>query len=119
MAEGKTVAELHKDMGELESNWKKLFSSLKGATAPRKILGEQDRSLTLVRDLLSSDFTQIVVNNSALGEEIKEYLKRLSPGKEKIVKLHQGKIQFSMLTKLIRKLRMHLAAKCNVLMVDI
>lgn len=91
VAEGKTVAELHKDMGELESNWKKLFSSLKGATAPRKILGEQDRSLTLVRDLLSSDFTQIVVNNSALGEEIKEYLKRLSPGKEKIVKLHQGK----------------------------
>ncbi|MDZ4759283.1 MAG: Rne/Rng family ribonuclease [Bacteroidota bacterium] len=91
VAEGKTVAELHKDMGELESNWNKLFGSLKGAVAPRKILGEQDRSLTLVRDLLSSDFTQIVVNNNDLGEEIKEYLKRLSPGKEKIVKLHSGK----------------------------
>lgn len=90
-AEGVSVEDLHKDMLDLTAKWEVLFSQLKTARPPQKILGEGERSHTLIRDLVNDEFTAIHVNDNFLYGEIKEYLRKKSPKLEKIVKLYTGK----------------------------
>ncbi len=90
-AEGVSVEDLHKDMLELTSKWEHLFTQLGTAKPPQKILGESERTLTLIRDLVNEDFTGIHVSDSFLFNEIKNYLKAKSPQLEKIVKQYTGK----------------------------
>ncbi len=91
VAEGKSVAELHKDLTNLQAKWSEIHRNLSGAKAPVRILNEMDRTSTMIRDLLNEDFTQIVVNDPVLHEDIRSYIRRVSPEAEKIVKLHQGR----------------------------
>jgi ribonuclease G len=55
------------------------------------VLGEGNRLFTLLRDMLNDSFTQIAVDDQTLLQDLKAYLQRISPGSEKILKLHQGK----------------------------
>ena len=62
-AEGKSTSELHQDLLGLIETWKKIQTTLKGAMAPAKILSEQDKTTSILRDLLSVDFNRIVIND--------------------------------------------------------
>lgn len=89
-AEGKNTAELHTDIMELEEMWKNTQRNLKGAKAPQIILSEQDKTTSILRDLLSESFQRIVVNDKKLLAETKEYIARIAPEKEEIVAFHNG-----------------------------
>lgn len=91
VAEGKSVAELHKDLINLQSKWEEIHRTLPDAKAPTRVLNEMDRTSTLIRDLLNDEFSQITVNNQAIYEDIVNYIKRVSPESEKIVKFYQQK----------------------------
>ena len=90
VATGKKVAELDQDLKNLYKKWQSISKKLKGAKAPKKILGELNRSSTILRDLLDAKFNNIVVNNNESAQELKDYLTRISPQQEKIVKLYKG-----------------------------
>ncbi|MGZ3949121.1 MAG: ribonuclease E/G, partial [Flavisolibacter sp.] len=62
-AEGKNTAELHEDLSELTEMWKSIQQNLKGATPPTKILSEQTKTASILRDLLNEDFNKIVTND--------------------------------------------------------
>ncbi len=87
-AEGKSTAELHTDILELEKMWKTLQQNMKGAKAPQMVLSEQDKTTSILRDLLSESFQKIVTNDKKLHAVTKEYIARISPGQEEIVSLH-------------------------------
>jgi ribonuclease G len=53
-----------------------------------------NRTSTILRDLLNPNFQNIHVNDSALFEDIKQYLRAISPEHESIVKLYKGKTPF-------------------------
>ncbi len=89
-AEGKNTAELHTDMLELAKMWASIQKNLKGAKAPQIILSEQDKTTSILRDLLSESFQKIVINNKKLVSETKEYISRIAPEKEEIVSFHNG-----------------------------
>lgn len=89
VATGKKVAELDRDLKNLYKKWQVISKKLKGAKPNTKILGELNRSSKILRDLLSEKFNNIYVNNTELQVELKEYLSRISPEHEKIVKLHK------------------------------
>ena len=91
VAENRAVPELESDLKELLSKWEDMVEQLKTATPPRKLLGESDRFLTIVRDILNDDFTGFHVNDTYIYNEIKSYIKHKAPHLEKIVKLYQGK----------------------------
>jgi ribonuclease G len=74
-AEGKQTAELHED---LEAN-------LKGANPPAKILSEQGKTTSMLRDLLNEDFNRIVVNDRNIFADTKSYIQRIAPEKADIV----------------------------------
>jgi len=84
-AEGKSTAELHQDMLSLVETWKTIQANLKGAVAPVRILSEETKTTSILRDLLSADFNRIVVNDKALHEVTQRYIQRIAPDKTNIV----------------------------------
>ena len=86
VAEGKSVADLDADLHSLLSKWEMLCQKLTTATFPQKIISEQDKTLTLLRDILTDDFNNIYVNNAELCGGIKSYLQTIAPAKVDILK---------------------------------
>lgn len=89
-AEGKNTAELHADILDLIKSWKKAQQALKGAKAPQKVLGEQDKTTSILRDLLSDSFQRIVVDDKRIMSETKDYIARIMPEQQEIVSLHSA-----------------------------
>lgn len=89
-AEGKNTAELHEDLNALINTWKSIQKNLKGAQAPAKILSEQTKATSMLRDLLSEDFNRIVVNDKNIYDETKNYIEKIAPEKAAIVGMYQN-----------------------------
>ena len=89
-AEGKNTAELHEDLSALVNTWKTIQHNLKGATAPAKILSEQTKTTSILRDLLNADFNKIVVNDKNIYNDAKTYIQRIAPEKADIVSYYQN-----------------------------
>ncbi|AHF16418.1 Rne/Rng family ribonuclease [Niabella soli] len=89
-AEGKNTAELYEDLTNLLNSWKTIEQNLKGAVAPAKILSEQNKTNSILRDLLNADFNRIIVNSKNVYNETKSYLQKIAPEKEGIVSLYQS-----------------------------
>jgi ribonuclease G len=84
-AEGKQTADLHEDLLSLQNTWNTIQENLKGAVPPAKILSEQGKTNSILRDLLTADFNRIVVNDKAIYNDTKSYIQRISPDKADIV----------------------------------
>ena len=89
-AEGKNSAELREDLDALVETWKIIQHNLKGAVAPAKILSEQTKTTSILRDLLNEDFNRIVVNDRNIFNDAKVYIQRIAPEKADIVSFHQN-----------------------------
>ena len=92
VAENKKIEELDQDLKNLLEKWRKMHANLKVSTPPKRVLGELDKTSSILRDLLNGDFTNIHVNDESLLLEMKEYIADIAPGREKILKLYDGKI---------------------------
>ena len=91
VSEGKGVSELQKDLLDLVSKWETLLKRLPTVEPSKRILGEMGRTSTILRDILNADFTQIYVNDNGIYEEIKSYVRDISPELERIVKYYKHK----------------------------
>ena len=89
-AEGKHTAELHDDLLSLINTWKTIQSNLKGAVAPCKIMSEEGKTNSILRDLLNEDFNRIVVNDKNIFNDTKSYLQRIAPDKTEILSFHSN-----------------------------
>lgn len=90
-AEERTTADFDMEQRMLIDKWENALMHINQNTkVPKRIIVEINRANTLIRDLLSSDFTQILIDEYKLFEDTKEYIKKIEPGKEKIVKLYKG-----------------------------
>ncbi len=88
-AEGKNTAELHEDLSELVATWEAIQKNLQGAVAPTKILSEQTKTTSILRDLLNADFNRIVTNDKDTYNDAKSYIQKIAPEKADIVSFHQ------------------------------
>ncbi len=89
-AEGKNTAELHEDLIALVETWKTIQHNLKGSVAPAKILSEQTKTTSILRDLLNEDFNRIVVNDKNIFNDAKNYIQRIAPEKADIVTFYHN-----------------------------
>ena len=92
VAENKSVAELDADLKDLISKWDTCFNEMKVAHPPKKVLGEMDRTSSILRDMLNASFSSIHVDDPKMFEEMKTYLRTISPEQEKIAKLYKGTV---------------------------
>jgi len=89
-AEGKNTAELHEDLLALVETWKIIQQNLKNAVAPAKVLSEQTKTTSILRDLLNEDFNRIVVNDKNIFNDAKNYIQRIAPEKADIVSFYHN-----------------------------
>jgi ribonuclease G len=89
-AEGKSTAELHQDLIDLIETWKNIQKNLQGAQPPAKILSEQDKTTSILRDLLNEDFNRIVINDRNIYNDTKNYIQKIAPSKEDIVSFYNN-----------------------------
>lgn len=89
-AEGKNTAELHEDLNNLIAMWQQIQLNLKNAVAPSKILGETDKTTSILRDLLNADFNRIVVNDKNIYNDALSYIQKVAPDKADIVTFYQN-----------------------------
>lgn len=89
-AEGKNTAELHEDLTMLEETWKVIQRNLKAAAPPSKVLSEQTKTTSMLRDLLNEDFNKIVVNDKNLFNDTRNYIQRIAPEKSDIISYYHN-----------------------------
>ena len=91
VAENKEVAELDRDLRNLVKTWEEGMTRLPSVNPREKIIGELDKTSSLLRDLLNESFDNVHVDDKKMYEEVRTYIKTIAPDKEKIVKYYTGK----------------------------
>jgi ribonuclease G len=89
-AEGKNTAELHEDLAALVETWEIIQGNLRGSVAPAKILSEQTKTTSMLRDLLNEDFNRVVVNDRNIFNDTRSYIQRIAPEKADIVSYYHN-----------------------------
>ena len=92
VAKGKKVAELDRDLQNLYGRWIAMCKKIRNANIPSKVMDEMNISSKILRDLFDENFTSILVNDEALHIQIKDYVQKIAPKKESIVKLYNSKV---------------------------
>lgn len=93
VAAGKEVKELDKDLQNLVTTWERGVKTLKDAKSGDKVIGEVSRANSILRDVLNESFDSIVIDEKELFQEVKTYISKIAPDKEKLLKLHQSKVK--------------------------
>lgn len=91
VAEGKEVAELDRDLRNMVKTWEEGMGRLASANPRDKMIGELDKTSSLLRDMLNESFDNVHVDDKKIFEDVKAYVRSIAPEKEKIVKLYTGK----------------------------
>ena len=69
-----------------------MCKKIRNANIPSKVMDEMNISSKILRDLFDENFTSILVNDEALHIQIKDYVQKIAPKKESIVKLYNSKV---------------------------
>ncbi len=89
VAEGKNVEDLNNELKELVNKWESAFKSFKREKENYQLLiGEINRTSSVLRDLLNSSFNNIHINDVVTHNELKKYILDIAPEKENILKLY-------------------------------
>jgi len=91
-AVGKSQEDIEQDINNLVQRWNTALGRVRTEEPPALLLGEMNRTTTIIRDLLNGTFTSIVVNDKFTYEECRDYIRTIAPEKEKIVKFYKGSV---------------------------
>ena len=93
-ADKKKVQELNEDLTGLVNKWDTVYKSIVKASKQNlrssRVLAEDGKTKSILRDLLNDSFNKIVVNNKDYYAELKEYTAMIAPGMEKMVQLYNA-----------------------------
>ena len=87
-AEGKSVAELLHEMQTLKKCCEDTVAKARTAPVPSLIFEEESRIVGVLRDVFSTSFESIHVNDPEVMAQIKKYVSLIAPEKSDIVKLY-------------------------------
>ena len=91
VAEGKDDEIIASEIKDLCSTYEKLTKKADNSTAPALIKKAMGMTSGIIRDLLSEDVSQVVVDSTVHYEDISRYLQNISPNLKKKVSLYSGK----------------------------
>lgn len=87
---GVSEDDIIQDIKNQVDRWKKILTDLETTVVPSVIMSETSRATTILRDHLSNDYESIYIDDKDTYGEIKEYIRHIEPGMEKIVKSYNG-----------------------------
>lgn len=97
VAEKKRVAELDAELRILISRWEKVIEKVRQTHVqsyklPQIAYEETSRTVALLRDLFNPSYENIYVNDSAVFNEVRDYVSLIAPERKEIVKLYKGAV---------------------------
>jgi ribonuclease G len=90
--EGRSKKEFREDVNYLVKQWKKIERRRASAPPPALIHREMSLATGLIRDLLTEDVNEVVVDSPEVFREVREYLESVSPNMVRIVRQYRGKL---------------------------
>ncbi|MBQ0079958.1 MAG: Rne/Rng family ribonuclease [Alistipes sp.] len=91
-AENASDEDVTQDILSMLDRWKQLCQSIRKIKDYGLLLREINRATAIIRDNLSEETSQIVVDDADLFDEIKGYIHLVDPKKEACVKLYKGSL---------------------------
>ena len=91
-AQGKDGDDLRAEITALVQKWDQVYRKGTSEAPPALLASEMNRTTAILRDLLNVSFSSIHVDDEAVCDEVKEYIRSIEPEKEKIVKLYKGNV---------------------------
>ena len=85
-----TDLDIEQDILALVEKWNKTLQQIRKSPAPALLMSEMSRANTIIRDSLDGSFSQIIVDDEAMYNNIRSYIRVVDPEREKIVKLYRG-----------------------------
>ena len=92
VSEGVALEELDRDLRDLLKKWDELVIGLRKASVGQKVIGNENRIDSLLRDILNDSFTQISVDDAEMHTSLKKTLEKYNVDANKILRLYQGKL---------------------------
>jgi ribonuclease E len=89
---GRTAEELQWDVNNLVDVWNAIRNASEGRPAPFLIYQESKAILRALRDYLSDDIGEILVDKREIYEEAREYMQRFMPGNQRKLKLYDDHV---------------------------
>ncbi len=87
----KTGEDLENDLKYLTKLWTKIQAEAKKASAPALIYKEQDIAVRTVRDYLTSDVSEVLIDDQAAFRATKEFLRKTVPWRKINIKFYKEK----------------------------
>src|SRR5690606_31078581 len=91
VAQGADIEELNRDLQNCLEKWENGMKLLRDARPRERIIGEMNRTSSILRDMLNESFDSITIDSREVYEETKSFIRTIAPDKEGIVKLYNGK----------------------------
>ncbi|WP_309120376.1 Rne/Rng family ribonuclease [Paenibacillus sp.] len=91
VANGEGFEALAGDMDMLRERWRRIEEKAKRAPAPSEVYADVELLPRLIRDIVTEQMDEIVVDQPALLEEAKRMLRSIAPQLTERVRLHDGK----------------------------
>ena len=91
VAEGQDEEALRADCEQLLKRWDKMVKSMQTTHVPAVVHKEMGVLSSVVRDLFTSNISELIIDSKKMHREITRYLKDVSPQLVERVKLHQEK----------------------------
>ena len=92
VAANKDAKSLDTDLRLLLEKWRKIEKKLAGKPAgPMKVHEDVNMASSIIRDLFSSDYDRILVDNPRMFRNIKNYIQAVAPQMASAVQQHNGK----------------------------
>ncbi len=91
VAEGHTQKELSADLYQVFNLWEDIRAQGREASAPSLIYREQDLSVKILRDHMTPAVKEILVDDPATFQKVRDYVRAIAPEQAKVVRLHKEK----------------------------
>lgn len=88
-AEGRSKRDINSEVRMLQRLWDDLKKSTKKAKAPSLIHKEQELAVRTVRDLFTSDVSEILVDDCEVHSRVERFVGLVNPRRKKAVKLYR------------------------------
>lgn len=92
VAEGKSDKDLKKDMNDLLAAWNNMEPKILSNHAPALIYKDMSMASSIIRDIFTSDITQVYVDSRKMMREISSYVKDVAPHLVHKISYYSGKI---------------------------
>jgi ribonuclease G len=91
VAEGRSDKELKKDMNDLLTIWNKMDPKVQEQKAPSLIYKDMSMASSIIRDIFTSDITQVHVDSRKMMREISTYVTDVAPQLVHKISYYNGK----------------------------